>query len=47
MILPLLFLQKVFVTVFSWDSNNFPPVKDSISIVEAGRAAQTIADQNA
>jgi hypothetical protein len=47
MILPLLFLQKVFVTIFSRDSNNFPPVKECISIGEAGHTAQTIADQNA
>jgi hypothetical protein len=39
--------SKGFVTIFSWDSNNFPPVKDSVSIVEAGHTAQTIADQNA
>jgi hypothetical protein len=39
--------SKGFVTIFSWDSNNFPPVDDSISIVEAGHTAQTIADQNA
>jgi hypothetical protein len=39
--------SKGFVTIFSWDSNNFPPVNDDISIVEAGHTVQTIADQNA
>jgi hypothetical protein len=39
--------SKGFVTIFSWDSNNFPPINDNISIVEAGHTAQTIADQNA
>jgi hypothetical protein len=39
--------SKGFVTIFSWDSNIFPPINNSISIVEAGHTAQTIADQNA
>lgn len=39
--------SKAFVTIFSWDSNNFPHVKDSINIAEAGHTAQTITDQNA
>ena len=38
--------SKGFVTIFSWDSNNFPPKDKSISIMNAGNTAENIADQN-